>query len=241
MNKFYAVIFTLALSMFSIPSMAQQTRGTVVSVSGLGEVKADNDVAHASFFVEEQDKDKAAAASRVNQKMKQGTEMLKKLDPDGKYATRGYYSYPVYTEPTSANKSRMLTGWRVGQYLDLTTKNLEQLPANVAAVQQLLALNGLNFELSEEAVKALEVKRLETAYKNLHDRVQIVAKAMGRDPADSVIEAIDVDGSSSHFQPQPRMFAASAMMAKGGGVQETSFEPGETTLSATIVAKIKFN
>jgi len=241
MKIFFVVTAVLVLSAFNPTAMAQQTRGTVISVAGSGEVRADNDVAHASFFIEEQDKDKAAAASLVNQKMKQGTELLKKLDPDGKYATRGYYSYPVYSEPGSANKARVLTGWRTGQYLDLTTKNLEQLPANVAAVQQVLALNGLSFSLSEEIVKNLEVKRLEAAYKNLQERVQIIAKTMGRDPADSVIESMDVDGSNSHFQPQPRMFAAASMMAKGNPVQETSFEPGETTLSATIVAKIKFN
>ena len=241
MKKIALVTFVAMLSVLTIPAVAQQTKGTIIAVSGTGEVSAENDQAKASFFIEEQDKDKAVAASRVNQKMKDGTDILKKLDPDGKLATHGYYTYPVYTEPTSSNKPRVLTGWHVGQYLELTTKNIVQLPATVAAVQQVLALNGLNFGLSEDVAKNLEAKRLDAAYKNLHERVQIIAKAMGRDPADSSIETLDFDASTGHFQPQPRMFAAASMMAKGNAVQETSFEPGETTLTASVIAKIKFN
>ena len=237
MKKFLAITAILALT--SVSALAQQTKGTLVSVSGTGEVRVDNDQAHASFFIEEQDKDKDAAASRVNQKMKQGTDILKKMDPDGKYATRGYYTYPVYAE---TNKTRTITSWRVGQTLELTTSRIQQLPATAAAVQQVLALNGINFGLSDATMKSLEAKRLEAAYKNLQERVQIIAKAMGRDPADATIESLDVDSANAHFQPQPRAFAAASMMAKGGAaVQETSFEPGEAVLSANIVAKIKFN
>ena len=240
--KRIAAVFILACATLLCQAVfAQATKGTLVSVSGSGEIRADNDQADVSFFIEEQDRDKAAAASRVNQKMKQGTELLKKLDPEGKYATRGYYSYPVYAEPTSGNKARTLTGWRVGQYLDMTTGNLEQLPANVAAVQQILALNGIRFGLSEELIKKLEAKRINAAYANLQERVQIIARAMGRDLTDAVFEALEVDGSNANFQPVGRMFAAAAPVAKGNAVQETSFEPGETTLSAHIVAKVKFN
>ena len=228
----------LVATLSSVSASAQQTKGTIVSISGTGEVRADNDQAHVSFFIEEQDKDKDAAASRVNQKMKQGTEILKKMDPDGKYATRGYYSYPVYAE---TNKSRTISGWRVGQSLELTTTLIEQLPTTAAAVQQVLALNGISFGLSEVTTKSLEARRLEAAYKNLQERVQIIARAIGRDPADATFESLDVDSANTHFLPQPRMFAAAAQMAKGAPVQETSFEPGETVLNATLVAKIKFN
>ena len=53
-------------------------------------------------MIEEQDKDKTAAASRVNQKMKQGTEIIRREDPQAKLKTHGYYTYPVYPEAPSA-------------------------------------------------------------------------------------------------------------------------------------------
>ena len=241
MKKIVATLLVLFVSFFYEMAFSQQTKGTAISVSGVGEVKADNDEAKATFFVEEQDNDKSAAASRVNKKMKEGTELLKKLDPDGKYTTRGYYTYPIYSEPVSGTKTRTITSWRVGQYLDLTTRNIVQLPTTVAAAQQILALNGLHFELSEEATKNLEEKRLLSAYKNLLERVQIIAKAMGRDASEATFESLDFDGSGARFQPQPRAFAAAASMKAGSAVEETSFEPGETTLNATVLAKVKFN
>lgn len=218
---------------------AQQTKGTVVLVAGSGEVKAENDQASVTFYVEEQDKDRLAATARVNQKMKSGTEIIKKADPQGKLATRSYYTYPVYSETSSSNKARTITGWRVGQYLDLTTKNLQQLPATVSSAQQVLSLNGLNFSLSDEAVQRLDAARLESAYKNMEERAKFIAKAMGRNVDDSTIEQLDFDGAAV-ARHENRAFA-SPMAMKASAVPETSFEAGESSLTARVVAKIKFN
>ncbi len=241
MKKMLATLWVLFGIMFCIPVFSQQTKGAVITVSGTGEVSADNDQAKATFFIEEQDKDKTVAASRVNKKMKDGTELLKKLDPDGKYTTRGYYTYPVYSEPASGTRTRTITSWRVGQYLDLTTANIVQLPATVAAAQQILALNDLHFELAEDTIKKLEEKRLASAYKNLLERIQVIARAMGRDPAEATFDSLDFEGSGPHFQPQLRGLAAPAMMKAGNVVEETRFEPGETRLYATVLAKVRFN
>eukprot|EP01034_Spumella_vulgaris_P030031 gene30031-37181_t len=136
-------------------AQAQQTptSGTLVIVPAQGEVRANNDQAVATLAIEEQDKDKAAAASRVNQKMKQGLDIVKKEDPQASLKTQGYYTYPVYPEdrpiaPGATPKPRVPTAWRVGQYLQVTTTNLEKLPKTVAAAQKVLTLNNLNFGLS---------------------------------------------------------------------------------------------
>ncbi|HWW69592.1 MAG TPA: SIMPL domain-containing protein, partial [Duganella sp.] len=74
------------------------TTGALVVVPSSGEVTHVNDQAVVTFNVEEVDKDKATAASRANQKMKQGTEIVKREDPQAKLKTHGYYTYPVYPE-----------------------------------------------------------------------------------------------------------------------------------------------
>src|SRR4051812_27260888 len=165
----------VALLFVSVAAHAQagpvQTNGAVIVIPADGEVTRANDEAHATFAVEEQDRDKAAAASRVNQKMKQGVEMLKRADPKAKLQTRGYYTYPVYEElpPNSAPKPRRVVAWRVGQYVDVTTTTLEALPATVAEAQKVLALNGLYFRLSRAAQRELDRERIATAYRNLNE------------------------------------------------------------------------
>jgi uncharacterized protein YggE len=234
-------IILLLSVLFCTQVFAQQTKGTVIMVSGTGEVKADNDQAVATFSVEEQNADKVVAASRVNQKMKQGTEIVKKADPEGKLATRGYYTYPVYSETSSTNKARVITGWRVGQSLELTTKNIQQLASTVSAAQQVLSLNGVSFGLSDQAMQRLDAVRLDSAYKNMQERAQIIAKAMGRNLNEASIESLDVDGVGAVHQ-EPRMFAAAPMARNmSAAVPETNFEPGESTLTARVVGKIKFN
>ncbi|GIZ52451.1 SIMPL domain-containing protein [Noviherbaspirillum aridicola] len=245
-----SLILALAASLGSAHAQSTQApqppqpAGTLVIVPAYGEVRQPNDEARAVFMVEEQDKDRAAAASRVNLRMKQGTELLRRADPAAVFQTRGYYTYPVYADepvqPRQAARIRQPTGWRVGQYLDMKTGSLDKLPATVAAAQKLLALNGLQFGLTEASARKLEEQRIAAAYQNLQEKIAAIAKAMGRNPGEAVLDTIDFEASGS-YAPQPeaamKTMRASAMDAP---VEEPSFEPGETTLGTRLVGRIRF-
>jgi len=232
-------------------AMAQSvpTNGALVIVPAYGQVIAPNDQAVATFAIEEQDKDKAAAASRVNQKMKQGLEILKKEDPQAQLKTQGYYTYPVYPdEPprpvTNPQKPRVPTAWRVGQYVQLTTTRLDGLPKTVSSAQKILTLNGIAFGLSPAATKKLEDQRIAATYKNLNERIASIANAMGRPLSDAQLDTIDFEGSGNYAgaaegRPAP-MMAARAFKDASQEVAEPSFEPGETTLDMRVVGKVKF-
>ncbi len=228
------------------------TAGTLVIVPAFGEVVHTNDEAVASFMVEEQDKDKSAAASRVNQKMKQGTEIVRKEDPKAALKTLGYYTYPVYPEERPLPngmpdpKRRVPTGWRVGQYLEVKTTNLANLPKMTAAVQKVLALNAIQFGLSPETTRRLDDQRIAATYKNLNERIASIASAMGRKTSDAVLEIVDFEGSGNYAgggaaadAGAPQMMRAMAGRAQTE-VAEPSFEPGETTLQMRLVGKVRF-
>src|SRR5690606_28745331 len=129
-----------------------------VVVPAFGEVKHANDQATVTFAVEEHDKDKNAAADRVNRKMKEGTEIVRRADPNAELKTQGYYTYPVYPEVPPQPVGRTVQppvkpvpiAWRVGQYLEVKTTNLAALPKTAAAAQKVLQINGVNFGLSPE-------------------------------------------------------------------------------------------
>ena len=221
---------------------AVQASGAVIVIPAEGEVTRANDEAHATFSIEEQDRDKAAAASRVNAKAKQGVEILKREDPGAKLQTRGYYTYPVYEE-TPPNlpqpKQRRIVGWRVGQYVELTTTNLAKLPATVAAAQRVLSLNGLYFGLSRAARRELDRERIEAAYRNLNERVSFVLQAMGRSPADAAIDTIDFEATGNYAPAAAPAAMRALAKAPEADVTEPSFEPGETTLSMRVVGRVK--
>lgn len=237
-----------------LPAQAQTTpaAGTEVIVSANGEVTAPNDQAIVTLAIEEQDKDKAAAASRVNLKMKQGMELLRKEDPTAALKTQGYYTYPVYPEdrplaPGVTPKPRQPTAWRVGQSLQVTTTSLESLPKAVASTQKVLTLNGIYFGLSRNAMKKLDEQRIAASYQNLKERIAAISRAMGRNPSDAILETVDFEGSGN--------YAGGGGNARGGRIEmmamkdappppmdvaEPSFEPGETTLEMHLVGKVRF-
>ncbi len=229
---------------------APVTSGTLVVVPAYGEVKHVNDQAVMTFAVEEHDKDKAAAAARVNRKMKEGTEIVRRADPQAELKTMGYYTYPVYPEvpPMPQPASRAATkpvpiAWRVGQYLEVKTKNLDALPKTAAAAQKVLQINGVSFGLSPELEKRLDDQRIAATYRNLNERIVSIARAMGRQPSDAVLDTVDFEGSGN-YAPEARA-AAPMMMARAkqdmaDEMPEPSFEPGETTLQMRLVGKVKF-
>ncbi len=235
------VVLAAALSACMVSAYAVETNGTEIKVAASGEVVTPNDQARVTLTIEEQDKDKAAAASRVNQKMNKGLELIKKNDAQALLKTQGYFTYPVYAEAEpKTGQARQIVGWRVGQSLAVTTTNLANLSKTVAAVQGTLALNGIQFELSPATQKRQDAALIEDAYKNLIDRVNAVTRAMGRNAQDATLDSVDMvaDGGGG---VAPRMYAmrADAAMAKSAEVAEPSFEPGESTLSMQIVGKVK--
>ena len=246
-----AVAAACALSAQAAPLESLPTAGALVVVPAFGEVRHVNDQAVITLSVEEIDKDKAVAASRVNQKMKQGLEIVRQADPQAGLKTQDYYTYPVYPEepaPVSSQprQPRVPTAWRVGQSLQVTTTNLAGLPKTVAAAQRVLALNDLNFNLTPDTTRKLDEQRIAATYANLNERINSIAHAMGRKLGDAVLDTVDFEGSGNYSQHVS--VTGSRVMAPGearpyassDAVVEPSFEVGETTLQMRLVGKVRF-
>jgi predicted secreted protein len=227
------------------------TSGTLIIVPAYGEVKHANDEATVTFSVEEQDKDRGAAQARVNQKMKQGTDIVRRTDPQAELKTVNYYSYPVYPEvpdnpqrPLATQAARRTPiGWRVGQYLEVKTRNLDNLPKTAAAAQNVLGISGIDYHLSPELTRKLDDERIAATYRNLNERIASIARAMGRNVSDAVIDTVDFEGSGHYANPgmqEAMRVTVSGARNRSAEMPEPSFEPGETRLEMRLVGKVKF-
>jgi uncharacterized protein len=231
-----------ALTLTTYAQTSNPPTGTLIHIPAEGVVKRANDQATATLTIEEQDKDKAVAASRVNKKMKQGSDIVKREDPQAQLTTRSYYTYPVYADEQQKSpvKTRTPIAWRVGQSLEVVTSNLTALPKTVAAAQSILSLNGIYFSLSDNAARKLDEERIAATYKHLTERITFVARAMGRNPADAVVETIDFDGSGNRVQDSGIRLKTMSVASAPMEVSEPSFEPGETALQMQAVGKVRF-
>lgn len=239
MRKLFVVTFLALLPLSVLAQQTAQTSGTLVVLPASGEVHQANDQATLLFAVEEQDRDQAAAASRVNRKMKQGADILKRRDPSAQLKTGSYSSYPVYAqpEPRTGGGLREPSGWRVRQTMEMVTSDLGKLPDTVSAAQGVLALVSLHFGLADTTARKLDEERIAATWRNLGERIAAVARAMGRNASDATLESLDFDAPG---MAAPAGFAARAMAAPGAAVEAPSFEPGETTLQMHAVGKIRF-
>ncbi|MEX5747157.1 SIMPL domain-containing protein [Massilia sp. X63] len=247
-----AAALVLAFQAHAQTVATPSTAGTLVVVPAFGEVKHANDQATVTFAVEEHDKDKNAAAARVNRKMKEGTEIVRRADPKAELKTMGYYTYPVYPEVPPMPQPALRTpvkpvpiAWRVGQYLEVKTTNLAELPKTAAAAQKVLQINNVSFGLSPELEKRLDDQRIAATYRNLNERIASIANAMGRKPLDAVLDTVDFEGSGNYAgdaqaAAAPMMMRASAKREMADEMPEPSFEPGETTLQMRLVGKVRF-
>jgi predicted secreted protein len=249
MSLFAGLLLAMHVHAQTLPAPA--TGGTMVIVPAFGEVKHANDEAIVTFSVEEHDKDKNKAAERVNRKMKEGVAIVRRADPGAELKTLGYFTYPIYPEnppprpvDSAATAPRVPEAWRVGQYLEVKTSNLDGLPKTAAAAQKVLAISNLQFGLSPATLKKVDDQRIAETYRNLNERIASIASAMGRNVSDAVIDTIDFEGSGQYVgqgeRADARMVQMSAKRGMADEMPEPSFEPGETTLQMRLVGKVKF-
>jgi len=208
--------------------------GTVVLMTGQAEIEVANDEAVANFFAEVQDADLVRAQSQVNQRVADATAALKRSDPKAMVQTAGYTSYPVY----GRDGGRRVTGWRVRQGVTLQTGDLAGLARTVAAVQQQVALGGIDFRLSRAAREKVEGELIQRAIANLNSRVGAAAQALGVPAAR--IRTEELNFGVSQFERPPIMAMARASTAAADAMPEPQFEAGRSTQQMTVTAKVRF-
>lgn len=215
------------------------TSGTTIVVRADGEATRANDEAHLVFSIEERDRDRAAAASRVNENMRRAIAIVKREDPQARLLTRDLYTYPVNAPgpPKTPGQALAIVGWRVVESLEVTTRNLAALPKTVAMAESVLNLNGLRFQLSREDARAADDQAIADAYANLLGRIGAIARAMGREPAEAALESLDFDPPPAYGSPVPRALAA--MRSNAQTIAEPDFEPGEATVSTHVVGHFR--
>lgn len=245
-------IFSVLFLLFASLAQAQtipSAKGTSMTIAAVGEVTQTNDQASLSFLAEEEDQNETVAASKVNQKMKEATALIKKLDPNAKLQTSGYYTYPIYPNIESNTRTKHQASrpirWRISQSLQVTTTSLASLSKTVATVQGIVSFTGINFGLSEHASKQLDQEKLTMAYRHLTQRIAAIAKAINVDKDRATIDNIDFATHDDDNGPMPRIMRMSAPIAadtmqKNNAVTEPSFEPGETTVKIRITATVIF-
>jgi len=208
--------------------------GTIVLLRAEAETYVDNDEARVSIFVQEQNANRATAASDVNRKMSEAIDRVKKGDPSADVRSTGYFTNPEY-----GPRSNQITGWQVRQEVLIVTHKLGDLEKLVANVQSVAGVSGVAFGLSREAQRKVDAQLFDMAFADMRARMSSVAHALGKADKDVEIDEIDL---TSVDRPLGVQAAPMAMMARAkldDGVAQPKFEPGDSRQSVSFTARVR--
>ena len=209
----------------------------ILNLSASEELELTQDELVASLRYEVTGDNAKDVQSEINGKIQEGLKAGKAVE-SVKVSTGGYNVWQNYRpRPTENGKDDEAeeAEWRGQQTISLEGKNAEEFLKLVTDLQGMGFLNSnLSYTLSSEKQKEVQDELMTMALKKLQERAKVAADALGK----STTQFIEINADNSgNPGPMPMMRAEMAQM-DGGAMNKASAEPGETTVSMTVSARI---
>ncbi len=231
---------TLALAAGVSPGAAQQPappgRQPDISVSASGSVQVRPDQAVLLLAIETTAKDAQDAARQNASKMQRILDAVKKLGvPADRIRTVSYSLDPEYARqqptPEAGNQEPRIVGYRASNMVQVTLDDIEKvgsaIDAGVGAGANRVA--GLSYGVKDESVPRLEALR--RAMQSARAQAGALAEAAGR----QLGPLLHVSTGEGISPPRP-MLRMAAQAMEMIPPPPTPTEPGELTVTATVVA-----
>lgn len=198
-----------------------------ISAEERREVEQDLLVGSLSYIVTKADA--GEVQNEINTMMAKALEEAKKAE-EVKVNTGAYQVYETTIERTKE------TQWRGQQSMTVKSKNSESLLDLVQDLQKLgLTMDGLSYTLSPETAIDIQDSLMEDALKQLQERADRAAKALGKSGAD--LRDVSVNSSGIPYQPQMRGQMAMMEMASSKSMAAPVAAAGETTITLNVSAR----
>ncbi|MCB1755838.1 MAG: SIMPL domain-containing protein [Gammaproteobacteria bacterium] len=140
------------------------------ALSASAETDIDNDQMTVEMVVEDEDKDSAALADRINQNMLWALLQLEKF-PAIKSSTRNYTTRPQYEQSH-------ISGWRSSQTLQLQGSDFEEIKNAIAILQERLIVRSMHFEPRQQTRREIEDRLISEALEAFRQRAELVRNSM---------------------------------------------------------------
>ena len=188
MNKMTQIAAVGVLTMAMSAAMAADSmngttlaeKGLTLNVNGVASITVPNDEAQMNWSVSAQAKTLKEATSQAVKAMNEGLSQIKTVSDALKLQTQSMNSYPVYGE-VKGNETPKIVAWRVSQSLEVIAPDVQLVPAVIEKVNGTLALNGLNFKVSDAARAKYDESLYKLAMADATQRAVWIAQSVGSD------------------------------------------------------------
>ena len=210
------------------PILVMPDGQAILNISATERKEVEQDLLVATLSFTKIDKDARTVQNEINKKM---AEALKTAKAESALKVNTG-SYQVYERTEPRTKERK---WHGSQSITVKSKEAEVLLKTVGKLQDMgLTSNGLNYTLAPETAVEVQDSLMEAALKQLQERADRAAKALGKSTAE--LREINVSGGNIPYQPRHHgraMMAMSADMEMAAPVAEA----GESTITLTVNAR----
>lgn len=197
-----------------------------VNLQAQSEREIPNDQLTVLLAVEEEGKEAAKIANKINKDMSWALNISGKHN-DIESRTLSYNTHPIYDK-------RTVIGWRATQQLELKSTNITKLSELVGDLQQRLQVKNMRFSPTRETRVRYENELIEEAMIAFKQRVEIVKKHM--DEKNVRIVNLHVNTGGGHPRP---VYAESRMMAMDSK-SAPAVEAGTSKITVTVSGSVQF-
>lgn len=244
MNKMAQIAAAGALTMAMSAAMAADSmngttlaeKGLTLNVNGVASITVPNDEAQMNWSVSAQAKTLKEATSQAIKAMNEGLSQIKTVSDALKLQTQSMNSYPVYGE-VKGNETPKIVAWRVSQSLEVIAPDVQLVPAVIEKVNGTLALNGLNFKVSDAARAKYDESLYKLAVADATQRAVWIAQSVGSDAGKVELQSLRFNSSATP-RPINLMMRAPAKAMMDSAVPAPSVEAGTSELNLTVNAEV---
>lgn len=218
----------LALLLLISPMLAaheSESHYDRIQLSASAQQQLANDTIIVNLYAEEEGSDPAKLADSVNRRIRQALDFLKP-HADIKLQTRAYSTHPVY------QKNRIVR-WRVRQSLRLQSRNITVVSKLLGHLQQDLALQGMQFTVSNERKTRTDDELIARALDAFESRARTVVRQLRRKAYKIVKLNITTSGGARPYAAMAR----NVMM--DSAVAAPAVEAGEQTVQVNVSGEIE--
>ena len=244
MNKMTQIAAAGVLTMAMSAAMAADSmngttlaeKGLTLNVNGVASITVPNDEAQMNWSVSAQAKTLKEATSQAVKAMNEGLTQIKTVSDALKLQTQSMNSYPVYGE-VKGNETPKIVAWRVSQSLEVIAPDVQLVPAVIEKVNGTLALNGLNFKVSDAARAKYDESLYKLAVADATQRAVWIAQSVGSDAGKVELQSLRFNSSATP-RPINLMMRAPAKAMMDSAVPAPSVEAGTSELNLTVSAEV---
>ena len=244
MNKMTQIAAAGALTMAMSAAMAADSmngttlaeKGLTLNVNGVASITVPNDEAQMNWSVSAQAKTLKEATSQAIKAMNEGLSQIKAVSDALKLQTQSMNSYPVYGE-VKGNETPKIVAWRVSQSLEVIAPDVQLVPAVIEKVNGTLALNGLNFKVSDAARAKYDESLYKLAVADATQRAVWIAQSVGSDAGKVELQSLRFNSSATP-RPINLMMRATGKAMMDSAVPSPSVEAGTSELNLTVSAEV---